>query len=178
MELNDPIYVAGHRGLVGSAVVKKLTALGYCNLILRSSQECDLTRQAQVEDLFAETKPRAVIVAAAKVGGIYANQTYPAEFIYQNGVIASHVIHTAYQSGVERLIYLGSSCIYPRDSSQPIPESALLSGPLEPTNRAYAVAKILGIELCRSYNAQYGTRFLAVMPTNLYGPNDTYHPEN
>lgn len=174
MNLESKIYVAGHRGLVGSALMRQLTARGYTNLLTRTHGELDLTRQADVEAFFAAERPEYVFLAAAKVGGIYANNTYPAEFIHQNLAIQTNVIHAAWKHGVRRLLFLGSSCIYPRDCPQPIKEEYLLTGPLEPTNRPYAVAKIAGIEMCWAYNRQYGTRFLAVMPTNLYGPGDNY----
>ena len=178
MDLSSKIYLAGHRGLVGSALKKRLEALGYTNLLTRSHAELDLTRQEQVEAFFAAEQPDYVFLAAAKVGGIHANDTYPAEFIRDNLAIQTNVIHAAYLNGVKRLLFLGSSCIYPRDCPQPIKEEYLLTGPLEATNRPYALAKIAGIEQCWSYNRQYGTRYLAVMPTNLYGPGDNYHPEN
>ncbi|BDV00887.1 GDP-L-fucose synthase [Thermodesulfomicrobium sp. WS] len=174
MPIDARIYVAGHRGLVGSALMRQLTARGYTNLLTRTHAELDLTRQADVEAFFAAERPEYVFLAAAKVGGIYANNTYPAEFIHQNLAIQTNVIHAAWQYGVKRLLFLGSSCIYPRDCPQPIKEEYLLTGLLEPTNRPYAVAKIAGIEMCWAYNRQYGTRFLAVMPTNLYGPGDNY----
>jgi len=174
MNQNAKIYVAGHRGLVGSALVRQLTALGHVNLILRSHRELDLTDQNEVREFFADERPEYVFQAAAKVGGILANSTSPAEFIYKNLLIQTNVIHEAYRSGVKRLLFLGSSCIYPQNALQPMKEEYLLSGPLEPTNRAYAVAKIAGIEMCRSYNRQHGTRFLAAMPSNLYGPDDHY----
>ena len=170
----SPIYIAGHRGLVGSALMKRLQAAGYCNLITRTHAELDLTEQAAVQDFFQETRPEYVFLAAAKVGGILANDTYPAEFIHQNLAIQIQVIHEAWRTGVKRLLFLGSSCIYPRDCPQPMREEYLLTGPLEATNRPYAVAKIAGIEMCWAYNRQYGTRNLAVMPTNLYGPGDNF----
>ncbi|GAB6050849.1 GDP-L-fucose synthase [Hydrogenophilus islandicus] len=176
--LNARIYVAGHRGLVGSALMRQLATRGYRNLITRTHAELDLTRQTDVEAFFAAERPEYVFLAAAKVGGIYANDTYPAEFIHQNLAIQTNVIHAAWKYGVKRLLFLGSSCIYPRDCPQPIKEEYFLTGPLEPTNRPYAVAKIAGIEMCWAYNRQYGTRFLAVMPTNLYGPNDNYDLQN
>lgn len=178
MEKNAKIYVAGHRGLVGAALVRNLRAKGYENLLLRTHSELDLTDQRATEAFFVAEKPDYVFLAAAKVGGIFANNTYPAEFAYSNLVIQTNVIHAAYLNRVKRLIFLGSSCIYPRDCPQPIKESYLLTGPLEPTNRPYALAKIAGIEMCWSYNRQYGTKYLSVMPTNLYGPGDNYHPEN
>ncbi|PLX50512.1 MAG: GDP-fucose synthetase [Desulfobulbaceae bacterium] len=174
------IYIAGHRGLVGSALVRKLLANGHNpeSLVLRTHKELDLTDQAAVRNFFAKEKPEFVFLAAAKVGGIHANNTYPADFIYQNLAIQTNVIHAAYRAGVKRLIFLGSSCIYPRDCPQPMQEEYLLTGPLEATNRPYAVAKIAGIEMCWAYNRQYGTKYLAVMPTNLYGPGDNYDLEN
>lgn len=175
---NARIYVAGHQGMVGSAIVRQLRSLGYNNLITRTRAELDLTHQADVYAFFATEKPDYVFLAAAKVGGILANHTYPAEFIFQNLMMQSNVIHAAYLHGVKRLLFLGSSCIYPKNAPQPMKEDYLLTSPLEPTNRPYAVAKIAGIETCWSYNRQYGTSYLAVMPTNLYGPGDTYHPEN
>ena len=171
------IYVAGHRGMVGSAVVRRLEAEGYTNIVTRGREELDLTRQADVEAFFAAEKPEAVVLAAAKVGGIHANNTYRAEFIYQNTMIAANVIHAAWKSGVRKLINLGSSCIYPRNAPQPMKEEHLLTGPLEPTNEPYAIAKIAAIKLCRSYHEQYGCNFLSLMPTNLYGPGDNYDPE-
>ncbi len=177
MEQHAKIYIAGHRGLVGSALVRVLTAKGYTNLVTRTHAELDLTDPAAVEAFFAAEKPEYVFLAAAKVGGILANNTYPADFIRDNLAIQSNVIHAAWRHGVKRLLFLGSSCIYPRDCPQPIKEEYLLTGPLEPTNRPYALAKIAGIEMCWSYNRQYGTHFLAVMPTNLYGPGDNYDLE-
>ena len=178
MDKNARIYVAGHRGLVGSALVRQLTAQGYTNLILRTHAELDLIDAVQVRAFFEEVRPDYVILAAAKVGGIIANRTYPADFIYLNLAIQQSVIHSAYLSGVKRLLFLGSSCIYPRLAPQPMKEEYLLTSSLEPTNRPYALAKIAGIEMCWSYNRQYGTQYLAVMPTNLYGPGDNYHPQN
>lgn len=178
MNLEDKIYVAGHRGLVGSAIVRALTAAGFHNIVTRTHAELDLTDEAATRSFFAEQRPRHVFLAAAKVGGIVANNRYPAEFIRDNLAIQTNTIHAAYLNGVERLLFLGSSCIYPKLAPQPLHESALLTGPLEPTNRPYALAKIAGIEMCWSYNRQYGTRYLAAMPTNLYGPGDNYHPEN
>ncbi len=171
------IYVAGHRGLVGSALVRALRARGFANLLLRTHAELDLTDQAAVEAFFAAEKPDYVFLAAARVGGIHANNEYPAEFIRDNLAIQTNVIHAAWRAGIGRLLFLGSSCIYPRDCPQPIREDYLLTGPLEATNRPYALAKIAGIEMCWSYNRQYGTKFLAVMPTNLYGPGDNYDLE-
>lgn len=175
---DSKIYVAGHRGLVGSALMRRLAAKGYRNLITRTHAELDLTQQAAVHDFFAREKPDYVLLAAAKVGGIHANNTYPAEFIQQNLAIQTNVIHEAWRNGVQRLLFLGSSCIYPRECPQPIREEYLLTGPLEPTNRPYALAKIAGIEMCHAYNRQYGTRYMAVMPTNLYGPGDNYDLNN
>ena len=171
------IYVAGHKGLVGSAIVRKLQTEGFDNLLLRTHQELDLTDQNAVKEFFEIEKPEFVILAAAKVGGIYANNTYPADFIFQNIAIQTNVIHEAKVSDVKRLLFLGSSCIYPRDCPQPIKEEYLLSGPLEATNRPYAIAKISGIEMCWSYNRQYDTQYMAVMPTNVYGPEDNYDLE-
>lgn len=172
------IFVAGHRGMVGSAIVRCLVEQGYSNIISRSRAELDLTDQAQVRAFFAEEKPQEVYVAAAKVGGIHANNSYPAEFIYSNLMVEANVIHEAWRNGVSKLLFLGSSCIYPRLAAQPMAEDALLTGKLEPTNEPYAIAKIAGIKLCESYNRQYGCDFRSVMPTNLYGPGDNYHPEN
>ena len=168
------VYVAGHRGMVGSAIVRALTARGYDNLILRTSTELDLRDNRQVAGFFSETKPEHVYLAAAKVGGILANSTLPAEFIYDNLAIQTNVLHQAYLHGVKKLLLLGSSCIYPRDSPQPMKEEYLLTGPLEPTNEWYAVAKIAGIKMCQAYRRQYGCDFIAAMPTNLYGPNDNF----
>ncbi len=178
MDKNAKIYVAGHRGLVGSALIRSLTQKGYNNLITRSHAELDLTNQAAVKEFFSAENPEYVLLAAAKVGGIHANNTYPAEFIHENLAIQTNVIHQSYVNGVKRLLFLGSSCIYPRDCPQPIKEEYLLTGPLEATNRPYALAKIAGIEMCWSYNRQYGTEYLAVMPTNLYGPGDNYNLKN
>jgi GDP-L-fucose synthase len=177
MDKEAKIYVAGHRGLVGSAIVRRLQEEGYGNLLLRTSQELDLRDQAAVNAFFAAEKPEYVFLAAAKVGGIVANNSYPAQFIFDNLMIQSNIIHNSYLAGVKRLLFLGSSCIYPRLAPQPLKEEYLLTGPLEPTNEAYAIAKIAGITMCRSYNRQYGTRFLAAMPTNLYGPNDNFDLE-
>jgi len=168
------IFVAGHQGLVGSAIVRRLQSEGYRNLLLRSRSELDLENQQAVNAFFDETKPQHVILAAAKVGGIMANNTYPADFIRNNIAIQMNVIETARRTGVRKLLFLGSSCIYPKLAEQPIREESLLQGPLEPTNEAYAVAKIAGIKMCQSYNRQYGTNFVSVMPTNLYGPNDNF----
>lgn len=172
------VYVAGHRGLVGSAIVKKLQQLGFTNLILKTHKELDLTRQSDVESFFAAEKPEFVILAAAKVGGIHANNTYPAEFISINLQIQTNVIHSSYINGVKKILFLGSSCIYPKMAPQPITEEALLTGPLEPTNEWYAVAKIAGIKMCQAYRLQYNWDAISGMPTNLYGPNDNFHPEN
>src|SRR3954470_16949153 len=174
MQLDSRIYVAGHRGLVGSAIMRCLQKAGYQNIVTRTHAELDLMDHAAVRIFFEQERPEYVFLAAAKVGGILANDTFPAEFITENLSIQSNVIHESWRAGVKRLLFLGSSCIYPRDCPQPIKEEYLLSGPLEPTNRAYAIAKIAGIEMCWSYNRQYGTRFLAAMPTNLYGPNDNF----
>lgn len=178
MKKDSKIYIAGHRGLVGSALVSNLQVKGYFNLLARTHADLDLTCQAKVETFFDREKPDYVFLAAAKVGGIHANNTYPAEFIRDNLAIQTNVIHAAYQAGVKRLLFLGSSCIYPKFAPQPMKEEHLLTGDLEPTNRPYALAKIAGIEMCWSYNRQYKTQYLAVMPTNLYGPGDNYHPEN
>ena len=174
MQKDAKIYVAGHRGLAGSAIVRKLTEKGYNNILTRTHTELDLIDQAATQLFFGREKPDYVFLAAAKVGGILANNTYPAEFIQQNLAIQTNVIHESHRIGVRRLLFLGSSCIYPRDCPQPIKEESLLTGPLEPTNRSYALAKIAGIEMCWSYNRQYGTKFLAAMPTNLFGPGDNY----
>src|SRR6266581_4276659 len=177
MELHARIYVAGHRGLAGSAILRRLTSGGYRNIVTRTHAELELTDTRAVKAFFESEKPEHVFLAAAKVGGILANDTYPADFIHSNLAIQTNVIHEAWRNGVKRLLFLGSSCIHPRDCPQPIKEEYLLTGPLESTNRAYAVAKIAGIEMCRSYNQQYGTRFLSVMPTNLYGPGDNFDLE-
>lgn len=178
MNNSDKIYVAGHRGLAGSALLRRLRADGFENLVYRTHSELDLTDQSAVRDFFAAERPDHVFIAAAKVGGIHANNSQPADFIYQNLAIEQNVIDAAWRHQVKRLLFLGSSCIYPRDCPQPIKESYLLTGPLEPTNRPYAIAKIAGIELCWSLNRQHGTRFLCAMPTNLYGPNDNYDLAN
>ena len=177
MEKDAKIYVAGHRGLVGSAIMRKLKKEGYNNLVYRTSSELDLRRQEKVEDFFEEQKPEYVILAAAKVGGIQANDTYSAEFLYDNLMIETNVIEAAYQNDVKKLLFLGSSCIYPKFADQPMKEDYLLSGKLESTNEGYAVAKITGIKLCEHYNKQYGTNFISAMPTNLYGPNDNFDLE-
>lgn len=178
MNKNSNIYVAGHLGLVGSAIVRQLEASGFDGLITRTRDELDLTDQSKVRALFEAEKPEYVILAAAKVGGIHANNTYPAEFIYENIMIEANVIDAAYRNGVKRLLFLGSTCIYPKAVEQPMREDALLTDVLESTNEPYALAKIAGIKLCESYNRQYGTDFRSVMPTNLYGINDNFHPEN
>jgi len=175
---SSKIFIAGAHGLVGSALTRTLRAEGYENLLLPSRSSLDLTSQAAVAEYFAQEKPEYVLLAAAKVGGIHANNTFPAEFIYDNLMIQSNIIHQSYLHGVKRLLFLGSSCIYPKHAPQPMKEEFLLTGPLEPTNEPYAVAKIAGIKMCESYNRQYGTEFIAAMPTNLYGPGDNFHPEN
>lgn len=177
MERSAKIYIAGHRGLVGSALMRVLTSKGYTNLLTRTHAELDLADQAAVRTFFEAERPDYVFLAAAKVGGILANDTYPAEFIRENLAIQTNVIHEAWRAGVKRLLFLGSSCIYPRDCPQPIKEEYLLTGPLEPTNEAYAIAKIAGIKMCAAYNRQFGTNYLCVMPANLYGPNDNYDLE-
>lgn len=178
MEHTSKIFVAGSNGLVGSSLVRQLTSHGYDNLLLPEINELDLTSQQAVADFFQQEKPEYVFLAAAKVGGIHANNTYPAEFIYLNLAIQNNVIHQSYLNSVKRLLFLGSSCIYPQLAPQPMKEEYLLTGLLEPTNEPYAIAKIAGIKMCESYNRQYGTKFIAVMPTNLYGPGDNFHPEN
>lgn len=178
MEKQAKIFVAGHRGLVGSAICKKLQEEGYTNLVLRTSTELDLRQQDAVAAFFASEKPEYVFVAAAKVGGIIANSTYPAEFLYQNLAIQNNIIHQAYVHGVKKLLFLGSSCIYPKLCPQPIKEEYLLTGPLEPTNDAYAIAKIAGIKMCDAYRQQYGCHFISAMPTNMYGPNDNFDLQN
>lgn len=181
-DLKQKIYIAGHRGMVGSAIVRELQRKGYTNLVHRTHQELDLTNQATVKHFFETEKPDQVYLAAAKVGGIHANNSYPAEFIYDNLMVQNNVIHQAFLSGVKKLLFLGSSCIYPKLASQPMSEDALLTGKLEPTNEPYAIAKIAGIKMCESYNRQYGQShgvdYRSIMPTNLYGPGDNYHPEN
>lgn len=178
----EKIYIAGHRGMVGSAIMRELRRTGYTNLVYRTHAELDLTNQTAVRQFFETEKPDQVYLAAAKVGGIHANNTYPAEFIYDNLMVQNNVIHQAFSSGVKKLLFLGSSCIYPKLASQPMGEDALLTGKLEPTNEPYAIAKIAGIKMCESYNRQYGQShgvdYRSVMPTNLYGPGDNYHPEN
>lgn len=182
LDLNQKIYVAGHRGMVGSAIMRNLQSLGYKNIVTRTHAEMDLTDQAAVKAFFEQEKPNQVYLAAAKVGGIHANNTYPAEFIYDNLMVQNNVIHQAFLNGVQKLLFLGSSCIYPKLAAQPMSEDALLTGKLEPTNEPYAIAKIAGIKMCESYNRQYGQShgvdYRSVMPTNLYGPGDNYHPEN
>lgn len=178
MQQTDTIYVAGHRGLVGSALVRALHELGFTRIICRTSQELDLRNQAAVRDFFAVEKPAYVFLAAAKVGGIYANATYPAEFINDNLLMQCNVVDSAYKNGAKKLLFLGSSCIYPKLAPQPMPESCLLTSALEPTNDAYALAKIAGIKMCQAYRTQYGFDAIAAMPTNLYGLGDNYHPEN
>jgi len=177
MKKTSRIYIAGHTGLVGSALLRRLEAEGYSNLVVRKHSDLNLIRQTDVEDFFKAEKPEYVFLAAAKVGGIMANYTYPAEFIYTNLAIQNNIIHAAWKTGIKRLLFLGSSCIYPKECPQPMKEDYLLSGPLEPTNEPYAIAKIAGIKLCQSYNRQYGTKYLCVMPTNLYGPNDNFDLE-
>ena len=181
-DLNSKIYIAGHRGMVGSAIMRNLEAQGYSNIVTRTHAELDLTNQAAVKQFFETERPDQVYLAAAKVGGIHANNTYPAEFIYDNLMVQNNVIHQAFLTGVKKLLFLGSSCIYPKLAPQPMSEDALLTGKLEPTNEPYAIAKIAGIKMCESYNRQYGQScgidYRSVMPTNLYGPGDNYHPEN
>ncbi len=178
MQKDSKIYVAGHRGMVGSAIVRKLEAEGFQNIITRTSKELDLRNQLAVSEFFANEKPEYVFLAAAKVGGIVANNTYRAEFLYDNLQLQNNVIHYSYVNGVKKLMFLGSSCIYPKLAEQPLKEDYLLTGVLEPTNEPYAIAKIAGIKMCESYRAQYGCNFISVMPTNLYGYNDNYHPQN
>ncbi len=178
MKKEQKIYVAGHRGMVGSAIVRKLETEGFKNIVFRTSSELDLTDQAAVNQFFREEKPDFIFLAAAKVGGIHANNTYRAEFIYRNLMIQNNVIHAAHESNVEKLMFLGSSCIYPKSAPQPMKEEHLLTGLLEPTNEPYAIAKISGIKMCEAYRDQYGCNYISVMPTNLYGPNDNYHPQN
>jgi len=177
-DLTIPIFVAGHRGMVGSAIVRRLKALGYQNIVTKTRKELDLTNQQQVRAFFEDERVDQVYLAAAKVGGIHANNTYPAGFIYENLMIECNIIHSAQLAGIQKLLFLGSSCIYPKHAQQPMKEEALLTGTLEPTNEPYAIAKIAGIKLCESYNRQYGRDYRSVMPTNLYGPNDNFHPEN
>ena len=178
MQSEGSIFIAGHSGLAGSAILRALQSRGYSRLIVRTHQELELTDARAVKDFFQQERPESVFLAAAKVGGIQANNTLPAEFLRENLLIQTHVLHEAWQAGVKKLLFLGSSCIYPKLAPQPIPESALLTGELEPTNDAYALAKIAGIQLCKAYRKQYGANFIAVMPTNLYGPQDNFHPEH
>lgn len=178
MDISPKIFVAGHRGMVGSAIVRVLKQQGAANIVTRTHQELDLTDQVAVKQFFEQERPEQVYLAAAKVGGIHANNTYPAEFIYQNLMIEANIVHQAWRVGVQKLLFLGSSCIYPRMAQQPMAENSLLTGELEATNEPYAIAKIAGIKLCESYNRQYGTDYRSVMPTNLYGTGDNYHPEN
>jgi GDP-L-fucose synthase len=178
MDISSHIYVAGHRGMVGSAIVRRLEGAGYANIVTATSGEVDLRDAAQVNGFFQQQRPEYVFLAAAKVGGIVANNTYPAEFIYDNICIQTNVIHAAYRYRVRKLLFLGSSCIYPKFATQPLHESSLLQGELEPTNEPYAIAKIAGIKMCEAYRRQYGCNFISAMPTNLYGPNDNYHPQN
>ena len=178
MKINSRIYVAGHRGLVGSAIYRLLKERGFENLIIRTHSELELMDAVAVQNFFEETKPEFVFLAAAKVGGIHANSTYPADFMRENLLVQTNVIHESWRNDVEKLMFLGSSCIYPKLCPQPISEKSLLTGELEPTNEAYALAKIAGIKTCQSYNQQYGTNFISAMPTNLYGINDNFHPEN
>jgi len=178
VEKNSKIYIAGHRGMVGSAIHRKLQKEGYNNIITRSSSELDLRVQSDVEEFFEQEKPEYVFLAAAKVGGIIANNTYRADFLYENLQIQNNIIHSSYLNGVKKLMFLGSSCIYPKLAPQPLKEDYLLTGPLEPTNEPYAIAKIAGIKMCDAYRSQYGCNYISVMPTNLYGYNDNYHPQN
>jgi GDP-L-fucose synthase len=178
MDQKSKIYIAGHRGMVGAAIHRKLVSLGYTNFVLRRSEQLDLRNQNEVQEFFRREQPEYVFLAAAKVGGIVANNTYRAEFLYDNLMIQSNVIDASYRNGVKKLMFLGSSCIYPKMAPQPLEESSLLTGLLEPTNEPYAIAKIAGIKMCDAYRAQYGCNFVSVMPTNLYGPNDNYHPQN
>jgi len=182
IDLNQKIYVAGHRGMVGSAIVRTLQSMGYQNIVGKTHADLDLTNQAAVQIFFEQERPDQVYLAAARVGGIYANNTFPAEFIYENLMVQNNVIHQAFKTGIKKLLFLGSSCIYPKLAQQPMSEDALLTGKLEPTNEPYAIAKIAGIKICESYNRQYGQShgidYRSVMPTNLYGPGDNYHPEN
>ena len=178
MERDARIYIAGHRGMVGSAIMRRLGGAGYGDIVTPTHAELDLTNQQSVQQFFLDQCPEYVFLAAAKVGGIVANSTYPAEFIYQNLLIESHIIHAAYETRVKKLLFLGSSCIYPKHAPQPMKEEYLLTGVLEPTNEPYAIAKIAGIKMCGAYNAQYGTNYISVMPTNLYGLGDNYHPQN
>ena len=178
MQSEGSIFIAGHSGLAGSAILRALQSRGYSRLIVRTHQELELTDARAVKEFFQQERPESVFLAAAKVGGIQANNTLPTEFLRENLLIQTHVLHEAWQAGVKKMLFLGSSCIYPKLAPQPIPESALLTGELEPTNDAYALAKIAGIQLCKAYRKQYGANFIAVMPTNLYGPHDNFHPEH
>lgn len=178
MHPSDKIYVAGHQGMVGSAILRKLRDCGHTNILTATREQLDLTRQHETETFLEREQPDAIIIAAAKVGGIHANDTQPADFLYDTLAIANNLIHSAYKTGAQRLLFLGSSCIYPRDAPQPIRETSLLTGPLESTNEAYAIAKIAGLKLCESYRRQHGCLFHSAMPCNLYGPGDNYHPEN
>ena len=178
MQKTDKIYIAGHAGMVGSAILNTLVARGFTNFVYRSAKELDLRNQAATEQFFAEEKPQYVFLAAAKVGGIVANNTYRANFLYDNLMIVSNIMHAAYKNEITKLLFLGSSCIYPKMAPQPLKEECLLTGPLEKTNEPYAIAKIAGIKLCETYRAQYGCNFISIMPTNIYGKNDSYHPEN
>lgn len=178
MTTSSKVFIAGHRGMVGSAIMRKIQAAGSAEILTATRNELDLTSQQAVREFFQREKPDQVYLAAAKVGGIHANNTYPADFIYQNLMIQSNIIHSAFEAGIEKLLFLGSSCIYPKQVPQPMKEEALLSGYLEPTNEPYAIAKIAGIKMCESYNRQHGVDYRSVMPTNLYGPGDNYHPEN
>ena len=176
--VSQKIFLAGHKGMVGSSILRNLKSLGYKNIITATREQLDLTQQSEVNSFFQNKEFDHVYMAAARVGGIYANNTYPAQFIYENLMIEANVIHSAYISGVKKLLFLGSSCIYPKNSKQPMIEDMLLTGTLEPTNEPYAISKIAGIKLCESYNREYGTDFRSIMPTNLYGPGDNFHPEN
>ncbi len=178
LDTSAKVYIAGHRGMVGSAIVRAMKAAGYVDIITATRDELDLTNTSAVRSFFREVRPEYIVLAAAKVGGIHANNTYPAEFLYQNLMIEANVVHQAWKAGIKGLLFLGSSCIYPKLAVQPMQEEALLTGKLEPTNEPYAVAKIAGIKLCESYNRQYGTNYRSVMPTNLYGSNDNFHPQN
>lgn len=178
VDIDTPIFVAGHRGMVGSSIVRQLEQQGYTNIIVRTRQDLDLVNQKAVQDFFNMNEIQQVYLSAAKVGGIHANNTFPADFIYENLMIQTNIVQAAYQTGVQKLLFLGSSCIYPKYTEQPMSEDSLLTGILEPTNEPYAIAKIAGLKLCESYNRQYGVDYRSVMPTNLYGPNDNFHPEN
>src|SRR5258708_1827213 len=178
MDTNSKIYIAGHQGMVGAAIYRKLQKAGFRNFVLKEHAELDLRDQRAVSTFFESERPQYVFLAAARVGGIHSNNTYPAEFLYDNLMIQTNVIHSAFNSGVRKLLFLGSSCIYPKYASQPIKEKALMTGELETTNEAYAIAKIAGIKMCQTFRRQYGVSFISAMPTNLYGPNDSYHPMN